>query len=168
MAEKDLRLYIDLDKCFSGECKKCEIKCSYLYHPGNEGVISIAEMATYALVCRKCEEPHCVLACPEEALEQQEKKEKLLVRHNMRCISCKTCAHACPYGTIYPEIVPLFASACDYCLDRRGGKDEPLCIKSCPCEALALKEAGAQLDENTFLVGENMIVHSTHWDREKA
>ena len=165
---KDKRLFIDLDVCVAGECKKCEIKCSYLYHPDNNGFISIAELATYALVCRKCEEPHCVNACPVEALEQQEKKDKILVRHNMRCISCKSCSHACPYGTIYPELVPLLISNCDFCLDRQDKKNEPLCIKSCSYGALSLKQADAELGENTFLVGENMIVHSTHWDREKA
>lgn len=168
---KDARLYIDLDICASGECKECKLDCSYFYHrqyPGNNGIVSVAELATYALVCRRCEEPHCVKACPQEALEQLEEKDNLLVRHNMRCISCKSCSHACPYGAIYPELVPLLTHNCDFCLDRRGVKDEPLCIKSCPYGALSLKSGDTKLDENTFLVGDNIIVHSTHWQREKA
>jgi len=168
---KGKRLFIDLDICSAGECKECVIKCSYLYHrqlPGNNGIVSVAELATYALVCRKCEEPHCVNACPVEALEQQKDKDKLLIRHNMRCISCKSCSHACPYGTIYPENVPFLIHNCDFCFDRRQQKDEPLCIKTCPYGALSLKEGDVKLDENTFLVGDNLIVHSTHWDREKA
>lgn len=163
-----MRLYVDLDICFSEKCRNCQVKCSYLYHPDNNGILSVAELATYALVCRKCEEPHCVNACPEEALEQEGKKDKILVRHNMRCISCKSCSHACPYGTIYPELVPLLAAACDFCLDRRNEKNEPLCIKSCPYGALSLKDADIKPDENTFLVGDNTIAHSTHWQREKA
>lgn len=166
--DKDKRLFIDLDICASGECKKCDIKCSFFYHPDNNGIVSVVELATYALVCRKCEEPHCVNACPVEALEQQKDKDKLLIRHNMRCISCKTCSHACPYGAIYPELVPLLINNCDFCLDRRKEKDEPLCIKTCPYGALSLKEGDVKLDENTFLVGDNMIVHSTHWQYEKA
>lgn len=164
----DLRLFIDLDVCSSGECKQCEIKCSYFYHPSNNGIISVAELATYYLVCRRCEEPHCVNACPVEALEQQKDKDKLLVRYNMRCISCKSCSHACPYGTIYPENVPYIANICDFCLDRREVKNEPLCIKTCPYGALSLKRADDELGENTFFVGDNLIVHSTHWEREKA
>ena len=167
----DKRLFIDLDKCASGECKECVIKCSYYYHvqaPGNNGIISVAELATYALVCRRCEEPHCVASCPVEALEQQKDKEKLLIRHNMRCISCRTCSHACPYGTIYPEHVPYLLHNCDFCLDRRESPEEPLCIKSCPYGALSLRQADAELEPNTFLAGDNIIVHSTHWNREKA
>ncbi len=165
---KDKRLFIDLDVCFSAQCQECSIQCSYLYHRQNIGIVSIAELATYYLVCRRCEEAHCVNACPVEALQQQEDKDKLLIRHNMRCISCKSCAHACPYGTIYPELVPLLIHNCDFCLDRRSHYDEPLCITSCRHKALSLKEAGIELDENTFLVGDNLIVHSTHWNREKA
>ena len=168
---KDERLYIDLDICASGKCQKCEIQCSYFYHaqdPGNNGIFSVAELATYALVCRRCEEPHCVNACPKEALEQDKEKDKLLVRHNMRCVSCRSCSHACPYGTIYPELVPQLIHNCDFCLDRRSEKNEPLCIKTCPHGALSLKKADSELDANTFLVGDNLIVHSTHWQREKA
>lgn len=161
-----LRLFIDLDICTSTECKECVINCSYFYHPENNGIISIIELATYALVCRKCEEPHCVNACPVEAIEQQ--KDKLLIRHNMRCISCKSCSYACPYGAIYPENVPLLIHNCDFCFDRRDQKDELLCIKSCPYGALSLKKGDINLDGNTFLVGDNIIVHSIHWNREKA
>jgi len=165
---KEEKLFIDLDICTSGECKKCEIECSYYFHPENNGVISVAELASYALVCRRCEEPHCVNTCPEDALEQQKEKDKLLIRHNMRCISCGSCSHACPYGAIYPELVPLLVHNCDFCFNRRGKKDEPLCIKTCPYGALSLKKGDLKLDENTFLVGDNLIVHSTHWQREKA
>ncbi|HUV07856.1 MAG TPA: 4Fe-4S dicluster domain-containing protein [Spirochaetia bacterium] len=164
----DMRLFIDLDVCASGDCKGCDIQCSYFYHPSNNGIISIAELATYALVCRHCEEPHCVNACPFEALEQQEDKNKILVRHSMRCVSCKSCSHACPYGTIYPENVPQLAHICDFCMDRRDRAREPLCVQSCSYDALSLKRADEELPANTFLVGDNLIVHSTHWTREKA
>jgi Fe-S-cluster-containing dehydrogenase component len=164
------RLFVDLDVCASGECKECVIECSYFFHPRglNNGILSVAELASYYLVCRRCEEPHCVNACPWDALEQQEGKDRLLVRHAMRCISCKSCSHACPYGTIYPELVPQLASNCDFCVGRRDQQGEPLCIESCPYDALALRPGDMELDENTFLVGESLIVHSTHWNRDRA
>jgi len=165
---KDLRLFIDLDICAGKECESCRVDCSYFYHPANNGMISLAELATYYLVCRRCGEPHCVNACPTEALEQQADKDNLLIRHNMLCIGCRSCSHACPYGTIYPEYVPLLINNCDFCRDRRDEEDEPLCVKTCPYGALRLEPGDGKPGENTFLAGDHLIVHSTHWDREKA
>ena len=168
---KEIRLFIDLDVCASDKCGECVAKCSYFYHrqdPENNGVVSMLELATYALVCRRCEEPHCVNACPVEALEQLEDKEKMLVRHTARCVMCRSCSHACPYGTIYPELLPVLNHNCDFCLDRREDKGEPLCVKSCPHGALDIRRADEELGEDTFLVGDNIIVHSTHWQREKV
>lgn len=165
---EDLRLYVDLDVCAGGQCKDCELQCSYFYHPANNGIRTVVELATYCLVCRRCEEPHCVNACPYEALEQQKERGKLLVRHTMRCVSCRSCSHACPYGTIYPDHVPLAVHNCDFCLDRRDRPEEPLCIKTCPHGALALRTREALDEENTFPVGDHIIVHSTHWQWEKA
>ncbi|MCQ9205336.1 MAG: 4Fe-4S dicluster domain-containing protein [Omnitrophica bacterium] len=164
----DARLFIDLDVCASGECKDCVVKCSYFYHPANNGIATVVELATYALVCRKCEEPHCVNSCPFEAIEQQKEKDNMLIRHNMRCVSCKSCSHACPYGAIYPENVPFLVHNCDFCLDRREKTNEPLCIQTCPYGALSLKNGDIKLDENTFLVGDNIIVHSRHWQRQNV
>jgi Fe-S-cluster-containing dehydrogenase component len=167
----DQRLFIDLDVCAAGECKDCKIQCSYYFHQtgvGNNGIIGCVELATYVLVCRRCEEPHCVNACPYEALEQQKDKEKLLIRHSMRCITCRSCSHACPYGTIYPENLPQLIHNCDFCMDRRNDAHEPLCIKTCPHGALSLKSGDAPLEDHTFLVGDHLIVHSTHWQWEKA
>lgn len=159
------RLFVDLDIC-STKCPECVIKCSYFYHPENIGITSVRELATYCAICRKCEEPHCVNSCKFEALEKQ--KDNLLVRYGMRCVSCKSCSHACPYGTIYPELVPLAFHNCDYCLDRKKEKGEPVCISTCPYGALGIKEGEFGPDKNTFLVGENVLVHSTHWMRERA
>jgi Fe-S-cluster-containing dehydrogenase component len=162
------RLFIDLDICTGERCRQCEVQCSYFYHPGNNGVLSLAELASYVLVCRHCEEPHCVSSCPVEALEKQPQRDGTLVRHTMRCVGCRSCSHACPYGTIYPELVPLGIHNCDYCADRRGEAGEPLCVRTCPYDALALRTVEDELEENTFLVGDNLVVHSTHWNREKA
>ena len=166
----DLRLYVDLDICASGECEECVIQCSYPFHPPglNIGIVSVAELASYYLVCRRCEEPHCVNACPQDALEQDEERDRILIRHAMRCICCRSCSHACPYGTIYPELVPQLVHNCDFCFDRRDREGEPLCISTCPYGALSLKPGDIELDENTFLVGNDLIVHSTHWNRDRA
>lgn len=164
----DERLFIDLDICAGHQCPECSVQCSYHSHFNNNGIRSVIELATYALVCRRCDDPHCVLACPVGALEQQKDKGALLVRHNMLCISCHSCSLACPYGTIYPDHVPLLIHNCDFCFDRRAEHNQPLCVQTCPYGALSLRRSDSELDDNTFLVGEHLIVHSTHWESDKA
>jgi Fe-S-cluster-containing hydrogenase component 2 len=164
----DERLFVDLDICAGKTCRKCVVDCSYFFHSGiNNGMISAIELATYSLVCRKCEEPHCVKSCPKEALEQMKEADRMLVRHTLRCVSCRSCSHACPYGTVYPELVPRFADNCDFCLDRRE-RGAPVCISTCPYGALKLVRGDAELDARTFRVGRRLIVHSTHWKKDKA
>ena len=155
------KLFIDLDICNSDVCEKCVIDCSYFYHPTNTGIISLIELATYSLICRKCEEPHCVNACPKEALEKL--NDGTLVRHTVRCVNCRSCSHACPYGTIYPQIIPNFGNICDYCQDR----GDYTCIPTCPYGALATADEKVE-GEGCFELGKRLVIHSTHWDRSKA
>ncbi len=156
------RLYIDLDIC--SECPKCVIECSYFYHPGNNGVTSLRELASYATICRQCKEGSCVKACPREALEKQE--NKILKRYNLRCVKCNSCAFACPFGTILPEFIPYAVSQCDYCLDRCDGGRKPLCVTSCPYGALKYGEFGADEEKDEYLIGDNLVVHCRLWGRE--
>ena len=167
MTSSEERLFVDLDVC-SAHCPQCTIQCSYYHLSPNNGIVSLAELATYALVCRRCEDPHCVTACPVNALEQDKARGAMLVRHSMLCISCESCSHACPYGTIYPEHVPLLIHSCDFCLDRRVHTHEPLCIRTCPHDALRLQLGDSEPGENDILVGDHLVVHSTHWQRDQA
>lgn len=157
------KLFIDLDICNSDQCDECVVDCSYFYHPVNNGMISLIELATYVLVCRKCEEPHCINACPKDALEKLEEPDGMLVRHTVRCVSCRSCSHACPYGTIYPELTPHLTNICDYC----EGRDEFTCVPTCPYGALSVVDDTFE-GENVFKVGSRIVAHSIHWDKDKA
>ncbi len=156
------RLFIDLEK-LTDHMKNCTDRCSYFYHPHNSGITNVWELATYALVCRKCEDENCVRACPTDALEKQE--DKVLKRYNMRCTSCKSCAHACHSGTIYAEFVPYYVSSCDFCLNRLNWNDKPECVQNCRCGAIQYGEFKEDEAKNVYAVGENLLVRSTQWER---
>jgi Fe-S-cluster-containing dehydrogenase component len=121
------RLFIDMVKC--DECAECTVRCAYMYQPTvtDHGLRALREEVAFLLTCRRCEEPSCVAACKFEALERRE--DGVMVRHNMRCVSCKCCSHACPFGTIYPELTPFYAVRCDYCLSQMQ-KGELACVSS--------------------------------------
>jgi Fe-S-cluster-containing dehydrogenase component len=162
------RLYIDLDICLEAGCEGCRAECTYDLHPGNRGIVAVRELATYELICRRCEHPHCVDACPHQALEQGEEDHRL-IRHLLRCVGCRSCSLACPYGTILPDLLPHRAHNCDYCLDRRNhGQLLPVCVSTCPYGALGVRDTVQEVEANTFLLGEQLVVHSVHWKQAKA
>ena len=101
----------------------------------------LREKVVFALLCRRCEVASCVIACPFDAIERQE--DGIIRRYNLRCVSCKSCAHACPFGTIYPEMLTFYdrpyESFCEQCL--AGSDDEPACVASCGQGALEYRVA---------------------------
>ncbi len=116
------------------------------------------ERATFELICRRCEEPSCVDACPYDALERQ--SDGVLKRHNLRCVSCKLCAHACPFGTIYPDMVPFYVTPCNFCL---GASDtEPPCARSCGRGALAYREVDPE-EPRLHIIDDHLAARSAKW-----
>ena len=158
------KLLIDLN--LYAENKDKEFGCSYFYHSDNKGVRSLLELATYVVVCRKCELAPCVTACPNEALEKRE--DKILEKYNLRCTSCKSCSHACPFGTIYPEMVTYFAAKCDFCLDRLSGDELPLCVKKSPEGLLKYGDFKEDKEKKIYAAGENVLVKVENWERNGA
>lgn len=149
------RLLIDLE-LFRRD-KKIETTCTYFYHPNNDGVKAIREMATYAVICRQCEYANCVQSCPKEALEKQ--PDGLLKRYNLRCIACKNCSIACPFGTILPELVPFYTSQCDFCLQRISEAGIPDCVKTCSnTEALKFEAVAEDPEKGIYFVGRYLAV----------
>ncbi len=156
------RLVIDLDKCDA--CDRCGVSCQYFYrsHPQEHGVFLLRERATYQVICRRCEAPSCVLSCPYGALERN--AEGVLERHNLRCVSCKLCVHACPFGTIYPDMVSFYVTPCDYCLKRRD--DEPPCATTCGHGAIEYLETDRD-DARVHVIDDYLAARSRRWLKQE-
>jgi len=126
------KLIIDLANCKLQE--ESGVECSYKHHPENKGFDSLLEMIRFALICRQCEGAPCIKACPQGALEKTHVKNNdagILKRANMLCTGCGTCAIACPFGTIYTDLVPFPSSVCDVCKGRLKPGEKPLCVQTC-------------------------------------
>lgn len=126
------KLIIDLAKADLQEA--LHIECSYKHHPANKGFDALLEMVRFTLICRRCESAPCVKACPREALEKVASglhDAGILKRANMLCTGCGTCAIACPFGTIYTDLIPFPSSVCDVCRDRLRPGEKPLCVQTC-------------------------------------
>ncbi len=154
------RLFVDLDIC--GECKECAAFCDYFYHPQNNGITSLREYATFASICRHCEEAPCVSSCYHNALERA--SDGHLKRYKMRCSSCKSCSLACPFGVIFPDFIPYLDSRCDYCVGIKGKL--PKCVTGCPHKAIEVKEVQEDPENNIYFVDEHLAVRSRKWSKE--
>jgi len=159
---KKKRLFIDLEIC--GKCPRCVTDCDYFYHPANNGLLSLRERAAMFVVCRRCENPVCVSACTREALEKD--PDGHLRRYNMRCVGCKSCSIACPFGTLLPEVIPYAVSVCDYCLGIVGGDKVPVCVGTCPLNAVRFEEVQEDASKNNYVVNEHLVVHALPWKKQ--
>lgn len=94
----------------------------------------------FSVACHHCENPACFQACPSGAYEIGENGAVTL--NDSRCLGCRYCEMACPFGApAYNDNTGLM-SKCDFCSDRTGRGERPACIEACPTEALS------EIDEN--------------------
>ena len=153
------RLVIDLEKCT--RCQQCAARCSYFYRAksSDRGVETLRERASFALLCRRCPDPSCITACAFGALERR--PDGLLQRHNLRCVACKLCAHACPFGIIDPDVLNFHETPCDFCAGS-AGDTPPLCVTTCTGGALDHREVEPS-EERVHLIGEHLAAVADAW-----
>jgi formate dehydrogenase iron-sulfur subunit len=86
--------------------------------------------------CMHCVDPACVSACPVGALQKLE--NGAVVYDCDRCIGCRYCMVACPYGIPkfeWDQPLPRIQK-CTFCADRQSEGMEPACAAACPTGAL--------------------------------
>jgi len=131
------QMIIDIPKCTG--CGICELACS-LYHEkecnpekARGRVIRYEEegiVYSLPIVCQQCEKAPCQEVCPTKAITRDPKTNALNV-DGSRCIGCRMCSNACPFGCISVDKKLKRAVKCDYC----GGA--PKCAELCPTGALS-------------------------------
>jgi Fe-S-cluster-containing dehydrogenase component len=90
--------------------------------------------------CLHCEEPACVTVCPTGASYKRAEDGIVLVDES-RCIGCKLCSWACPYGAREYSAVEGVMKKCTLCIDRIYNENlaeaerQPACVQACPTRA---------------------------------
>jgi len=116
-------LNIDPGKCTG--CLQCEIACSY-EHTGTFNP-SRCRFAPYT--CTQCDEAWCQRACPVDAISVDMATGAKIISDD-KCVGCKVCTIACPFGTVNYSQATGKVVKCDLC----GG--DPECAKACPTDAI--------------------------------
>ncbi len=137
-------------------CRTCMIGCviahegekifqmnpgEYVFNPKLD-IVKTATI-TVPVQCKHCENPACMNVCPVKAIEIV---NNAVVVSPDKCIGCKTCMIACPYGAIdmitasngqkqSDNSERIVANKCDLCAGREDG---PACIQVCPTASLKL------------------------------
>ncbi len=153
------RVYVNEDVCLG--CHLCEYECAFstvkdrddtgkinnMFKAFNRDVspkskIRIEELngdnpeekINFAVSCRHCETPYCVMGCITGALSQGE-DGVIRINHD-KCIGCRTCIVMCPYGCLVINNDKTMLK-CELCTEHN---ETPACVKACPNRAIVYEE----------------------------
>ena len=143
------RIYIKEEVCIG--CRLCEVYCQVEHSQSKDLIkafkresprplprlwVEERKPISFSVQCRHCDEPPCVYACLTGALNKDTDSGVITVDEE-RCIGCWTCILACPFGVIRQDTHWGKIAKCDFCPEH----DIPVCVASCPNEALVYAEA---------------------------
>lgn len=137
-------IVVNLDRCTG--CFGCEIACkmennvalgqrwSKVFTVGPAG--EYPNMTRYALptMCQQCKDAPCVHVCPTGASYRDSNTNVVLVDKE-KCIGCKYCMMACPYGVRSWNKTEKCVEKCTLCGQLTSAGKLPACVKSCAAGA---------------------------------
>ena len=111
--------------------------------------------APVLLLCNHCDNPPCVRVCPTQATWRRDDGIVMMDYH--RCIGCRYCMAACPYGSRsfnwrdprphikdinlnYPTRTKGVVEKCNFCEERLAEGKLPACVEACKKGALTFGE----------------------------
>jgi formate dehydrogenase iron-sulfur subunit len=149
-------LLIDTTLCIG--CEACEEACKEVNNlPGEVEEKLTAYTWTYLTehgddaycrhLCMHCKEPSCASVCPVGAFEKTSAGP--VIYHEDRCIGCRYCMLACPFGIPkyeWDKALPR-VQKCIMCYQRLDRGEVPACVEACPTGATAFGERRALIHE---------------------
>ena len=146
MTEHKYGFLIDASHCI--DCRTCLVACSvqndvpmthtriWMKDTGIQGNFPDLSRFTAPYHCMHCVDPACVSACTVGALQQNE--DGVVVYDTERCIGCRYCMYACPFGVPnfeWDQSLALIVK-CDLCFERLEEGQQPACAATCPTQAI--------------------------------
>ena len=110
--------------------------------------------------CLHCEDPPCVPVCPTGASHKREEDGIVLVDYD-KCVGCKYCSWACPYGAREFDEHEKVMKKCTLCVDRiydeslPEAERKPSCVMACPASARIFGDVHDPESEASKMIREN-------------
>jgi len=123
---------------------------------GNSGK---GQTVNFPRSCLHCEDAACVTVCPTGASYKRVEDGIVLVDES-KCIGCKLCSWACPYGAREYDVDQGVMKKCTLCIDRIYNENLPenerlpACVMTCPTSARHFGDLGDPNSEVSRLVEE--------------
>jgi anaerobic dimethyl sulfoxide reductase subunit B (iron-sulfur subunit) len=95
---------------------------------------------TYAMstACMHCQDPACVNVCPTTAMHKRD--DGIVLVDASKCIGCRYCEWACPYGAPQFSQEKGVMTKCTFCEDLLAQGQNPVCVDACVNRALEFGE----------------------------
>lgn len=136
-------IVVDLNRCIG--CFSCEVACKQeneiqlgeywnkVIVEGPTGTFPNIEKYWLPTHCQQCEDAPCVNVCPTGASYRDENGVVLVNKE--KCIGCKYCMLACPYGVRSWNKREAVVEKCTLCQHRTSAGQQPACVAGCCSEA---------------------------------
>ncbi len=108
-------------------------------------------------LCNQCENPPCVQVCPVTATFQTD--DGVVLIDASRCIGCRYCIQACPYGARFFNPITETADKCTFCYHRVTQGLLPACVEVCPTQARVFGDLKSPASPLTRLKRMNKIYY---------
>jgi len=130
-------IYCDITRC--DNCGECVKACERENYGRNHIFVQKINEQYVPLNCRHCEQSPCVEVCPTGAMGRV--SEDAVAIASMKCVGCRLCNIACPFGAVWFDTLNKVSRKCDLCLNRLASGMEPACVAVCnPQRALRFGE----------------------------
>jgi len=84
-------------------------------------------------LCNQCKNAPCVQVCPVSATYKT--GDGVILMDSKRCVGCRYCIQACPYGARFLHPETHIADKCTWCYHRVVKGLKPACVTVCPTGA---------------------------------
>ena len=111
----------------------------------------------FRMSCMHCDDPACMKVCPMKAIHKGPHDEVLV--DQQKCIGCKMCMAACPYGARSYNPEAKVVEKCTLCHHLQEVGDQPACVKVCCAKARFFGD----IDDPESEV--SRLINTTHTER---